>query len=61
MMSCRGNGMQIHGSETSGDRPAGYLVTAQTAEDLQSKLNYADSHIAVLSTSGEDIMLHGLL
>ena len=55
------SGMQIHGSETSGDRPAGYLVTAQTAEDLQSKLNYADSHIAVLSTSGEDIMLHGLL
>lgn len=55
------SGMQIHGSETSGDRPAGYLVTAQTAEELQSKLNYADSHIAVMSTSGEDIMLHGLL
>lgn len=55
------SGMQIHGSETSGDRPAGYLVTAQTAEDLQSKLSYADSHIAVMSTSGEDIMLHGLL
>ena len=55
------SGMQIHGSETSGDRPAGYLVTAQTAEELQSKLIYADSHIAVLSTSGEDIMLHGLL
>lgn len=54
------SGMQIHGSETSGDRPAGYLVTAQTFEELQSKLNYADSHIAVLSTSGEDIMLHGL-
>ena len=52
--------MEIHGSETSGDRPAGYLVTAQTAEDLQSKLKYADSHIAVISDSGEDIMLHGL-
>ena len=54
------SGMEIHGSETSGDRPAGYLVTAQTAEDLQSKLKYADSHIAVISDSGEDIMLHGL-
>ena len=55
------SGMQIHGSETSGDRPAGYLVTAKTAEELQSKLNYADSHIAVISDSGKDIMLHDLL
>lgn len=54
------SGMQIHGSETSGDRPAGYLITAPTAEDLQFKLDYADSHIAVISDSGEDIMLHGL-
>ena len=55
------HGMEIHGSETSSDRPAGYLVTAHTVEELQSKLNYADSHIAVMSISGEDIMLHGLL
>lgn len=55
------SGMQIYASETSGDRSAGYLVTAKTSEELQSKLNYADSHIAVISNTGEDIMLHGLL
>lgn len=53
-------GMQIHGAETSGDRPAGYLITAQTAKELQTKLDYADSHIAVISDRGVDIMIHGM-
>ena len=53
-------GMEFTHAETSGDRAAGYLVTADTAEELQSKLNYADSHIAVISNVGDDIMLHGL-
>lgn len=54
-------GMEITKAETSGDRPAGYLITASTAEELERKLEYADSHIHVISTSGTDIMMHGLL
>jgi hypothetical protein len=55
------SGMEIHGSETSSDRPAGYLITASTPEELAHKLQYADSHLAVISADGEDIMLHNLL
>ena len=54
-------GMEISHAETSGDRPAGYLITAETADALQEKLNYVDSHIKVVSDKGEDIMLHNLL
>lgn len=53
--------MEIAHAETSGDRPAGYLITADTAEALQEKLNYVDSHIKVISITGEDMMIHGLL
>lgn len=53
-------GMEISHAETSGDRPAGYLITAETADALQEKLNYVDSHIKVVSDKGEDIMLHNL-
>lgn len=54
-------GMEISHAETSGDRPAGYLITAETADALQEKLSYVDSHIKVVSDKGEDIMLHNLL
>ena len=54
-------GMHINHAETSGDRPAGYLITAETADALQEKLNYVDSHIKVVSDKGEDIMMHKLL
>lgn len=54
-------GMKITQSETSGDRPAGYLITADTADELAEKLRYADSRIRVLSNDGVDIMIHGLL
>ncbi len=54
-------GMEILHSETSGDRPAGYLITGETAEELERKLKYADSHIQIISSSGNDIMIHGLL
>lgn len=54
-------GMEISHAETSGDRPAGYLITAETADALQEKLNYVDSHIKVVSDKREDIMLHNLL
>ena len=54
-------GMSIEHSETSGDRPAGYLITAETAEKLEEKLNYVDSHIKVISANCKDIMIHNLL
>lgn len=54
-------GMEISHAETSGDRPAGYLITAETADALQEKLNYVDSHIKVVSDKGKDIMIHNLL
>lgn len=54
-------GVKITHAETSGDRPAGYLVTAQTEEELNRKVEYADSHIQVVSDRSEDIMIHGLL
>jgi len=54
-------GMEIVHAETNGDRPAGYLITAKTIEDLKKKLDYVDSHIKIISSFGEDIMIHGLL
>ena len=54
-------GMKIHGSETSSDRPAGYLCTAPDADSLKEKTLLADSAIKVVSKDGTDIMLHGLL
>lgn len=54
-------GMEIHKAETSGDRPAGYLCSAVSEDDLSYKINYVDSHIKVVSDTGEDIMIHGLL
>ena len=54
-------GMEITKAETSGDRPAGYLITANTPEELKNKLNIADVNIKVISTEQKDIMLHNLL
>lgn len=54
-------GMAIHGAETSGDRPAGYLCTSSNQELLNQKIKYIDAHLKVISKEGDDIMLHGLL
>lgn len=54
-------GMEIFDAETSGDRPAGYLITANTSKCLHDKLKYVDTHIKVISSTGDDIMIHGLL
>lgn len=54
-------GMEIHGAETSGDRPAGYLCTARTEKELMQKINFVDSHIKAIEIGGSDIMLHNLL
>jgi phosphoribosylamine-glycine ligase len=54
-------GMNIAKAETSGDRAAGYLVTALTEQELQEKVQYIDSQLAVLDCNGMDIMLHDLV
>ncbi|MCQ2238677.1 MAG: ATP-grasp domain-containing protein [Bacteroidaceae bacterium] len=54
-------GMEIIHSETSGDRPAGYLVTAETEEELESKIKKVDAYIKVIDTNGVDILIHNLV
>ena len=54
-------GMEIIKAETSGDRPAGYLITADTSDELRNKLLIADSRIKIISTEQKDIMIHNLL
>lgn len=54
-------GMEITHSETSGDRPAGYLVTAKTIEDLEAKIKKIDSIIKVVDVEGQDILIHNLV
>lgn len=39
----------------------GYLVTAETEKELFDKIKFADSHIQVISETGEDIMIHNLV
>jgi len=53
-------GTEIRASQYSSDRPAGFLITAETADVLQSKIEYVDDHLKILNESGIDIMLHGL-
>ena len=53
-------GMEITKAETSGDRAAGYLVVASTEQELQEKVSYIDSQLAILNNNGVDIMCHGL-
>lgn len=54
-------GMTITKAETSSDRAAGYLITASNEKELTERLEYVDSHIAVLDKNGKDIMWHGLI
>lgn len=53
-------GMKIEKAETSGDRPAGFLITASDYGELISKLKTADDKLLVLDNLGNDIMKHGL-
>ena len=50
----------IEKSDTSSDRVAGFLVTADSKDDVLSKLAYANQHLAVLDKEGKDIMRHDL-
>ena len=51
----------IEKSDTSSDRVFGFLVTGQSDEDVHEKLQYVNSHIAVLDGDGNDIMRHDLV
>jgi hypothetical protein len=52
-------GMAFTQAKTSGDRAAGYIVTANTEESLKRKLAIADATISVLDENSKDIMIHG--
>ena len=54
-------GMEITHSETSGDRPAGYLGTADTEEELNAKIKEVDNRIKVVDMKGADILIHNLV
>lgn len=54
-------GMEIKKAETSSDRAAGYLITAETIADLHKKEKEANIRLAVLDENGEDIMLHNIV
>lgn len=54
-------GDKIAKVETSGDRAAGFLVTAKTEKELSNKINLANTRLKVLDTANEDIMRHDLI
>jgi carbamoylphosphate synthase large subunit len=47
-------------SDTSSDRVAGFLVVANSEEEVLQKLKYANEHLAILDAEGNDIMRHDL-
>ena len=53
-------GMAIEKAETSGDRPAGYMVTAETQQQLDERIRITDAHLKVVSVEGNDMMIHNL-
>lgn len=57
----KSSGMKITAAETSGDRAAGYIVTADSEEELLRRISEADPSIKVLTPEGEDIMIHNLV
>lgn len=54
-------GAEFTGVESSGDRAAGFTVTANTLEEFYKKHNTVASRIKVISDAGTDIMRHDLL
>lgn len=52
-------GMYISNAKTSGDRVAGYIITAESKNELEEKLLIADSSLSVIDDDNEDIMIHG--
>jgi Phosphoribosylamine-glycine ligase len=53
-------GTKIESSKTSGDRPAGFLITGMSANEVESKILYVDQEITVLDEQNNDMMKHGI-
>jgi|LSQX01.3.fsa_nt_gb biotin carboxylase len=53
-------GTEILKAESSSDRPAGFLITAESEVELRKKVDLADKTLVIRSKEGEDIMLHGM-
>lgn len=53
-------GMKITKAETSGDRSAGFLITASDKKLLLDKLRIANESLKVLDGSGNDLMIHDI-
>jgi len=53
-------GMTIANNSSSADRPAGFMVIANSQKELDEKTLYIDSKIKVLGDNNKDIMMHGL-
>lgn len=51
----------IDKAKTSSDRVAGYLITADTIEELNEKEKRADKSLGILTNTGKDIMIHDLI
>lgn len=54
-------GMSITAAATSGDRAAGYLITAESQQELAKKESVVESVLKVISAEGHDIMIHNLV
>ena len=50
----------IEKSTTSSDRVAGFLVVGNDEEEVNKKMNEANSQLKVLNENGDDIMRHDL-
>lgn len=53
-------GMEIVKSETSSDRPAGFVVVGDTQNELDEKIDKIDSMLNITDINNKDIMIHGL-
>lgn len=51
-------GMIVENCSTSGDRVAGYLLSADTEKDMKEKIEFVDANVSVLNSDGKDIMIH---
>jgi len=57
----KAEGTKIDKAETSSDRVAGFLLTANTEKELIEKIKFVNSKIKILDNSGKDIAHHDLI
>ena len=53
-------GNEIKSNIASNDRPAGFLVIADSYNDLNEKIAQADKSLKIINNNGQDIMIHGI-